>query len=144
MLTVGPTGHTLGKDNLCSPSIIYQSSTSKIPPLLHSPSIIYQSNTNKIPPFLDLKERLIDGLTSKKKMASFTNSKYQFLCAVLVLLHTGVLCFQYKVGDLDAWGIPTSGNRLVYTNWAQKHHFQIGDSLCKLIFLHLIFPIEKN
>ncbi|KAJ8626392.1 hypothetical protein MRB53_019699 [Persea americana] len=62
-------------------------------------------------------------------MASFTNSTYQFLCAVLVLLHTRVLCFQYKVGDLDAWGIPTSVNSHVYTNWAQKHHFQIGDSL---------------
>lgn len=77
-------------------------------------------------------------------MASFTNSKYQFLCAVLVLLHTRVLCFQYKVGDLDAWGIPTSGNRHVYTNWAQKHHFQIGDSLCKLIFLHSIFPVREK
>lgn len=77
-------------------------------------------------------------------MASFTNSKYQFLCAVLVLLHTRVLCFQYKVGDLDAWGIPTSGNRHVYTNWAQKHHFQIGDSLCKLIFLHSIFRVREK
>lgn len=66
-------------------------------------------------------------------MDSFTNSNYQFLCAVLVLLHTRVLCFQYKVGDLDAWGIPTSVNSHVYTNWAQKHHFQIGDSLCKLL-----------
>ncbi|OVA20641.1 Plastocyanin-like [Macleaya cordata] len=32
-------------------------------------------------------------------------------------------------GDLDSWGIPTSANPHVYTNWAKKYHLKIGDSL---------------
>ncbi|XP_077246311.1 early nodulin-like protein 8 [Tasmannia lanceolata] len=57
--------------------------------------------------------------------------KYQILCALhfLVFLQTKVLCYQYKVGDLDDWGVPTSANPLIYTNWSQKHQFTIGDSL---------------
>ncbi|KAG9452640.1 hypothetical protein H6P81_005544 [Aristolochia fimbriata] len=47
----------------------------------------------------------------------------------LGFLETGVLCYQYQVGDLDAWGIPTKANPQVYNNWPKKHHFQIGDSL---------------
>ncbi|XP_058106644.1 early nodulin-like protein 8 [Magnolia sinica] len=65
------------------------------------------------------------------EMAPLTNPKYQLLSAFhfLLLLQTKVLCIQYKVGDLDAWGMPTSSNRQIYTNWSKKHNFQIGDSL---------------
>ncbi|KAK9145721.1 hypothetical protein Sjap_005624 [Stephania japonica] len=40
-----------------------------------------------------------------------------------------VICYQYKVGDLDAWGIPTAANPRVYTYWSQNHNFKLGDSL---------------
>ncbi|OAY80622.1 Early nodulin-like protein 1 [Ananas comosus] len=37
--------------------------------------------------------------------------------------------FQYKVGDLDAWGIPPPSKPDVYSLWSHAHHFQLGDSL---------------
>lgn len=47
----------------------------------------------------------------------------------LVLVQIQVSCYQYKVGDLDAWGIPTSANPQVYTYWSKYHTLKIGDSL---------------
>ncbi|KAL9251538.1 Early nodulin-like protein [Drosera capensis] len=43
------------------------------------------------------------------------------------------LCYQYKVGDLDSWGIPSSADPHVYNKWPQYHDFKIGDSL---VFLY--------
>ncbi|KAF3635191.1 stellacyanin [Capsicum chacoense] len=40
-----------------------------------------------------------------------------------------VLCYQYKVGDLNAWNIPSSANRDVYVKWSKNHLFKLGDSL---------------
>ncbi|KAJ1376043.1 Tetratricopeptide-like helical domain superfamily [Sesbania bispinosa] len=40
-----------------------------------------------------------------------------------------VLCYQFKVGDLDAWGLPTSGNSHIYDKWSKYHNLHIGDSL---------------
>ncbi|XP_047983880.1 early nodulin-like protein 3 [Salvia hispanica] len=41
-----------------------------------------------------------------------------------------VLCSTYQVGGLAAWGIPSSSNPKVYTNWATKYDgLNIGDSL---------------
>lgn len=37
--------------------------------------------------------------------------------------------YQYQVGNLDAWGIPTSANPHVYTNWSKNQIFAIGDTL---------------
>ncbi|OMP02831.1 Plastocyanin-like protein [Corchorus olitorius] len=53
------------------------------------------------------------------------------LCAFqfLWLFQTKVLCSQYRVGDLDSWGIPTAANPLVYAKWSKYHSFKIGDSL---------------
>ncbi|KAI3842089.1 hypothetical protein MKX03_018363 [Papaver bracteatum] len=60
-------------------------------------------------------------------------SKYQHFLAiqflVLLFLQTNVICYQFKVGNMNAWGIPTSANPNVYTNWAKKYHPKIGDSL---------------
>ncbi|KAL1828168.1 hypothetical protein DCAR_0207362 [Daucus carota subsp. sativus] len=57
----------------------------------------------------------------------------QLLCFAtllfLVLMQTQVLCYQYKVGDLSAWGIPTSSNKNVYSKWSKKYSLKIGDSL---------------
>ncbi|KAM7531471.1 hypothetical protein LguiB_034881 [Lonicera macranthoides] len=47
----------------------------------------------------------------------------------ILLIQTRVFCYQYKVGDLDAWGIPTSSNPTVYAKWSKYHTFKIGDSL---------------
>ncbi|XP_010252509.1 PREDICTED: mavicyanin [Nelumbo nucifera] len=64
-------------------------------------------------------------------MANFRSTRCQLFCAfqLLLLLQTQVTCYRYKVGDLDAWGVPTSANRHVYTNWSNKHQFRAGDSL---------------
>ncbi|KAL6005664.1 hypothetical protein ACLOJK_006235, partial [Asimina triloba] len=64
-------------------------------------------------------------------MAMASLPKYLLLIAFyfLVFLQAEVLCFQYKVGDLDSWGIPTSSNKQIYTDWSKNHHFQIGDSI---------------
>lgn len=57
----------------------------------------------------------------------------------LLLIQTRVFCYQYKVGDLDAWGIPTSSNPTVYSKWSKYHTFKTGDSLCKFsLFLFLL------
>ncbi|KAB2037838.1 hypothetical protein ES319_D03G104100v1 [Gossypium barbadense] len=50
-------------------------------------------------------------------------------CQLLLLLQAKVFCSQYKVGDLDAWGIPTSANPQVYAKWSKNHSFKLGDSL---------------
>ncbi|KAK9093864.1 hypothetical protein Scep_025333 [Stephania cephalantha] len=53
-----------------------------------------------------------------------------FAFQLLVSLHIyKVICYQYKVGDLDAWGIPTAANPHVYTYWSKYHNFKLGDSL---------------
>ncbi|PSS11315.1 Early nodulin-like protein [Actinidia chinensis var. chinensis] len=64
-------------------------------------------------------------------MGSFRSTKYQFLNAFIFLLmiQTKVFSYQYKVGDLDAWGLPTPANPKVYTYWSKNHIFKIGDSL---------------
>ncbi|GMH09296.1 hypothetical protein Nepgr_011137 [Nepenthes gracilis] len=65
-------------------------------------------------------------------MADLCSSKRcLFLSALqfLMLMASPVFCYQYKVGDLDAWGIPTSANPNVYAEWAKYHTLKIGDSL---------------
>ncbi|XVF10328.1 hypothetical protein REPUB_Repub07fG0173300 [Reevesia pubescens] len=64
-------------------------------------------------------------------MANLRSPRYHFFSAFqfLLLVQTKVLCYQYKVGDLDAWGIPTSANPHVYAKWSKYHSFKIGDSL---------------
>lgn len=67
--------------------------------------------------------------------------RHCFLLAVLLLslsVQTKVLSYQYKVGDLNAWGIPSSSNPQIYAKWSKYHTFGIGDSLCKS--LSLSFP----
>ncbi|KAM1025284.1 hypothetical protein ACFX2I_038371 [Malus domestica] len=64
-------------------------------------------------------------------MANLTTPRLHFLLALqlLMLIQSQVLCYQYKVGDLDSWGIPTSANPQVYTKWSKYHQFKLGDSL---------------
>lgn len=65
-------------------------------------------------------------------MASLCVPKHLLCSATLlffVLIQTQVLCYQYKVGDLSAWGLPTSSNKNVYAKWSQKYNIKIGDSL---------------
>nr|GMD10410.1 early nodulin-like protein 1 [Ipomoea batatas] len=52
-----------------------------------------------------------------------------FWCLLLLIHTTSVFCYQYKVGDLDSWNIPSSANPKVYAQWAKDHVFKIGDSL---------------
>ncbi|KAL0326712.1 UNVERIFIED_CONTAM: hypothetical protein Sangu_1749200 [Sesamum angustifolium] len=55
----------------------------------------------------------------------------QLWCTLLLLLaiQGEVLCNVYQVGDLHAWGIPTSSNPQIYTKWSKSHNLNIGDSL---------------
>ncbi|CAN6864739.1 unnamed protein product [Brassica oleracea] len=46
---------------------------------------------------------------------------------LLMILLVQVSSTQYKVGDLDSWGIPTDAK--VYSKWPKSHSFKIGDSL---------------
>ncbi|CAK9169327.1 unnamed protein product [Ilex paraguariensis] len=65
-------------------------------------------------------------------MGSVRTPMYQlwYIFQLFLLIQTcKVFCYQFKVGDLDAWGIPTSANPQVYTNWSKNHNFTIGDSL---------------
>ncbi|KAK7269030.1 hypothetical protein RIF29_21745 [Crotalaria pallida] len=68
-------------------------------------------------------------------MANLLSHYYCFLFLLVSLLlmlfqfQTKVQCYQYKVGDLDAWGIPTSSNPQVYAKWSKYHNLTIGDSL---------------
>ncbi|WVY94101.1 hypothetical protein V8G54_033189 [Vigna mungo] len=52
-----------------------------------------------------------------------------YLLATWVQIQTKVESYQYKVGDLDSWGIPTSSNSQVYDKWSKYHNLKIGDSL---------------
>jgi hypothetical protein len=51
--------------------------------------------------------------------------------AVLLLLVDGGACAMYKVGDLDAWGVPPSSKPDVYKKWAKSINFKLGDAICK-------------
>ncbi|KEH42900.1 putative cupredoxin [Medicago truncatula] len=51
------------------------------------------------------------------------------LLLTLLQIQTKVFCYQFKVGDLNAWGIPTSANPQVYAKWSKFHNFTLGDSL---------------
>lgn len=79
-------------------------------------------------------------------MANPRSPRFQLLFAfqllLLLQLQTKSFCHQYKVGDLDGWGIPTSANPLVYAKWSKYHTFAIGDSLCKFpFFFYLLFNV---
>ncbi|KAG2302833.1 hypothetical protein Bca52824_031484 [Brassica carinata] len=46
---------------------------------------------------------------------------------MMIMLVQVVSSTQYKVGDLDSWGIPIDAK--VYSKWPKSHSFKIGDSL---------------
>lgn len=49
---------------------------------------------------------------------------------LLLLLLVGVCAGAvYKVGDLDAWGVPPPSKPDVYKRWAKSIHFALGDSI---------------
>ncbi|CAD6209240.1 unnamed protein product [Miscanthus lutarioriparius] len=49
---------------------------------------------------------------------------------LLLLLAGGCAGAVYKVGDLDAWGVPPPSKPDVYKRWAKSIHFALGDSIC--------------
>ncbi|CAA0823554.1 early nodulin-like protein 8 [Striga hermonthica] len=48
---------------------------------------------------------------------------------ILVSIQGQALCSIHKVGDLHAWGPPTSANQQIYNIWSKYHNLRIGDSL---------------
>ncbi|KAI5394842.1 stellacyanin [Lathyrus oleraceus] len=61
------------------------------------------------------------------------NNMFFFLSSLLFFtflqIQTKVFSFQYKVGDLNAWSLPSSTNPQIYTKWSKLHNFTLGDSL---------------
>ncbi|RRT58701.1 hypothetical protein B296_00041581 [Ensete ventricosum] len=51
------------------------------------------------------------------------------LLLLLLLQGDDCWCYQYKVGDLDCWGLPPPSNPLLYSSWSRNHFFRLGDSL---------------
>ncbi|WVZ55149.1 hypothetical protein U9M48_005849 [Paspalum notatum var. saurae] len=49
--------------------------------------------------------------------------------ALLLLLPGGCAGAIYKVGDLDAWGVPPPSKPDIYKRWAKSIHFALGDSI---------------
>ncbi|XP_020705119.1 mavicyanin [Dendrobium catenatum] len=67
-------------------------------------------------------------------MPAFLAGDYRrrrLLTAAITLLVTfkSVISFQYKVGDLDSWGVPPPSLPNLYASWVLNHHFHINDSL---------------
>ncbi|XP_013609281.1 PREDICTED: early nodulin-like protein 1 [Brassica oleracea var. oleracea] len=60
----------------------------------------------------------------KREMGMMSLSSVMVLSMILLVQ---VSSTQYKVGNLDSWGIPTDAK--VYSKWPKSHSFKIGDSL---------------
>ncbi|WCJ26610.1 early nodulin-like protein 8 [Euphorbia peplus] len=52
-----------------------------------------------------------------------------YLLHLFILVQIQVSCYQFKVGDLDSWGIPSPSNPQLYSFWSKSHSLTIGDSL---------------
>lgn len=64
------------------------------------------------------------------------------ICLLLVSLHGNnavASAYEFKVGGLDAWALPTGGRTDLYQNWAANTTFKVGDS-----FLFLYPPSEDS
>ncbi|CAH1453524.1 unnamed protein product [Lactuca virosa] len=55
--------------------------------------------------------------------------RLSFSILFIVLIQSNVIAYQFQVGNLQAWNIPTSTDPKIYTNWPKKLNFKIGDSL---------------
>ncbi|XP_038876607.1 stellacyanin [Benincasa hispida] len=63
-------------------------------------------------------------------MAILKSFRFGFVLQLMMLLQIhSVICYQYKVGDLDAWGLPATENSQIYMYWSKYHSLKIGDSL---------------
>ncbi|KAG6596680.1 Early nodulin-like protein 1, partial [Cucurbita argyrosperma subsp. sororia] len=62
-------------------------------------------------------------------LESFLRFRFLLQHVVILLQIHSVICYQYKVGDLDSWGLPTSENPKIYMYWSKYHSLKIGDSL---------------
>ena len=67
--------------------------------------------------------------TERKREREMGMMSLSSVMVLLMILLVQVSSTQYKVGDLDSWGIPTDAK--VYSKWPKSHSFKIGDSLCK-------------
>ncbi|XP_031498549.1 mavicyanin-like [Nymphaea colorata] len=74
-------------------------------------------------------------------MAFFADVKVRTFWALCLLLFVPgrVLCYLFRVGDLDAWGVPAPVTPKIYDDWSQNNKFRIGDSL-----LFLYPPSEES
>ncbi|XP_057474013.1 early nodulin-like protein 6 [Actinidia eriantha] len=39
------------------------------------------------------------------------------------------MCFEFKVGEDNGWGVPSSKNDQIYNQWASKNRFKVNDTL---------------
>lgn len=67
--------------------------------------------------------------------ASFVGSFLMMLFLALVVVNSSATEFQ--VGDDFGWQQPGSNNSAVYSDWATKNRFHVGDSLCEFYLYSL-------
>jgi hypothetical protein len=67
----------------------------------------------------------------RARAASASASAAAAVLLLLLLLADGCAGAMYKVGGLDAWGVPPPSKPDVYKAWARSIHFALGDSICK-------------
>ncbi|KAK9151872.1 hypothetical protein Syun_010181 [Stephania yunnanensis] len=69
-----------------------------------------------------------------------TMSSFYVLVALFALISVmqRVSAAEFRVGGAKGWSAPTDSNALTYNQWAEKHRFQVGDSLL------FVYPPERD
>lgn len=61
--------------------------------------------------------------------AEMNARKSVFLFMFVTVIRNGAMANEFKVGGMDAWGIPTGGRTELYKQWVSNNKFKLGDSL---------------
>lgn len=60
--------------------------------------------------------------------------------AILASMSVGVIAVkEFKVGGKGGWMVPDATNTAMYSQWAERHRFHIGDSLSEFAILTIEF-----
>jgi hypothetical protein len=73
-------------------------------------------------------------------MASHLSIFFTSAMAILVAMSVGVIAVkEFKVGGEVGWMVPDATNTAMYSQWAERHRFHIGDSLSEFAILTIEF-----
>lgn len=75
--------------------------------------------------------------------SSRSNRKVFYILGLfnILMLLQNANCYDFKVGGSGDWSVPMDANANNYNQWANMSRFQIGDTLCKFIFISM-FPFN--